>query len=573
MNWKCLGSCVALLGALGGCGGGGGSAGNPINSGSASAVVNAADFFFYLDKTTIVNSGEEKALLTVTALDSNRNTLANVPVTVSLDGNGVLTDKSATVTNASGEFSGSITLGADKSNRTINASITVSGITKVASVIVTGSQIALTPVPALPLTGQQVTVNISTTDSKGNAIAFVDLALGGSAGAMGSVRTDASGNKSVTFTAPASAGTYEITASGLNITNTKTIQVIAAGGGTVPMAIGDISASVLSPQPSSITTNLPGSTSNRSRLSAKFLSADNAGIQNMRVRFEIVAPALGAGEAISTGGATIYTDSSGVAQADYIAGTRSSPTNGVQLRACYSPVDFASATDCPASVSANLTVAGAPLGISISDDNKLSRGLGDIAYLKQFLIQVNDAAGVAVKGAVVSASVDLTHYGKGQVWASPFVNVSIPTIRDLYADSVLPVASVIAYVPSLQTGAYVPGAGEKIWCVNEDRNRNGSLDAGEDLNSDSVIQPRKAEVVVSYVNGNQTDSNGQLLVQVSYGQNVGGWLAYTLRATTNVAGSEGDVSKAYVTNVLQADTTDGSFLTPPFGTAACNLSN
>lgn len=569
MNWIRLLVIAAWVSVLTACGGGGGNAGTPLNASSTATPVAAADFFFELDKSTLVNSGAEQALLKVTALDGNRNTLADVPVVVSLDGNGVLSGKSGASTDAAGQFSAHIGIGSDKSNRTIHASMTVGGVTKVASVVVTGSQIAVTPVPATPLPGQQVTLQIAATDSAGSAIPNVDLTLSGSAGVAGSTSTDVAGIKSVTFMAPSTVGTYDIVVSGLNVSTTKTLQVIAAGANSVPAAVGTVSSASVSPQPTVITTNLAGSTLNRSKLSAKFLASGNVGIPNMRVRFEIVAPTLGAGEMISTGDATVYTNASGIAEADYIAGTRSSPTNGVQLRACYSAVDFTSASDCPAFVSANLTVAGAPLSISITDNNTLTKGMGGIAYLRQFLIQVNDASGLAVKGAVVTASVDITHYGKGPVWGTAYANVPLPTLRDWYADTPLPVSSALAFVRSLQASTYAPSATERIWCANEDVNRNGYLDSGEDLNGDGAIEPRKAEIVISYVNGNLTDGNGQLLVQVSYGQNMGGWLAYTLRATTGVAGSEGDVSKAYVTGVSKDDESNGSFLTPPFGSGSC----
>jgi len=201
-------------------------------------------------------------------------------------------------------------------------------------------------------------------------------------------------------------------------------------------------------------------------------------------------------------------------------------------------------------------------------------GLGGIAYLEKFLIQVNDASGVAVKDALVSVSVDITHYGKGQVWASPYLNVAIPTIRDIHTDyDPLPIP--VNVVRSLPPSSNVPAANEKVWCVNEDWNRNGFLDSGtgEDRNNDGRIQPRKAEVIVAYVSGNKTDANGQMLVQVSYGQNMGRWLAYTLRATTSVAGSEGDDSRSFRTDVIEADVLNGSFLTPPFGTRDCNSRN
>src|SRR5665648_138858 len=70
-----------------------------------------------------------------------------------------------------------------------------------------------------------------------------------------------------------------------------------------------------------------------------FLNASNQTIQNVRVCFDIVSPALDIYESISTGTSTVYSDASGVAIADYIAGTRTSPTNGVIIVACYGNTD------------------------------------------------------------------------------------------------------------------------------------------------------------------------------------------------------------------------------------------
>ncbi len=567
-----MGLVVAV--ALTACGGGGGSPG--LTSGAKAvatdSIVVAADFIFELDKTTIVNSGGDKAVLTVTAVGSSRNTLAGVPVSVAVDENGILTGSSGAITDDSGRFSGNITIGGDKRNRTINASITVSGITKVASIVVTGSQIAVTSVPATPAPGQLTTLNLSTTDNAGSPIQGVDLVLTGTAGASGKIKTDAAGSNTFTFTAPATAGTYTVVVTGLGVTTTKSIQVVAVGDKGVPVASGSVTASSLSSQPSSIPANAPGSTVNRSKLSAKFLATGNAGIENMRVRFEIIAPKLGSGEAISTENGTVYTDASGTAEAYYISGTRSSPTNGVLVRACYKSTDFTSSTDCLQSVASTLTVAGTPLSVSITDDNKLTKGLGSVAYLKQFLIQVNDSSGVAVKDAVISASVDITHYGKSSKWNQTYRNVAIPSIRYIH-DDFDPIPLPMDVDRSLQSSSYVPLGTESIWCINEDWNRNGFLDLGEDKNGDRTIQPRKADIVVSYVSGNKTDVNGQMLVQISYGQSMGGWLAYTLRASTGVAGSEGDASKSYVTDVLKDDVLNGSFLTPPYGFSACNSPN
>jgi Bacterial Ig-like domain (group 1) len=586
---------VTTVIALTACGGGGGSSGTSPNSATTAPVAVApalaasvpttaasvvADFIFELDKTSVLNTGSDKAILSVLVLDKNRNVVSGIPVSVAVDSGGVFAASGLT-TDAAGKLTGNITIGGDKGNRTINATITVNGIVKVASIVVTGSQILVTPVPATPSPGQQVTLNISTADSAGAPIQNAAVTLGGTAGAAGALTTDVSGVKAATFAAPATAGTYTVLVTGLGVSTTKNIQVVVPGGAGIPAAIGPVSSASLSPQPTSIPANAIGATTSRSKLSAKFLTTGNSGLQNMRVRFEILPPALGAGEAISTGDAVVYSDASGVAEADYIAGTRSSPTNGVNVRACYKATDFTSAADCPSQISATLTVAGTPLSISISDDNKMSKGLGEIAYVKQFLVQVNDAAGVAVKDAIITASVDITHYGKG-LWnrTYPLGSVAPGIANSSLAAAVNPtLATAFIAVPSITTApgfltGYTPATTYfNVWCANEDKNRNGSLDSLEDTNGDGVLQPRKAEIIVSYVSGNKTDANGQMLIQISYGQNMGGWLAYTLRATTGVAGSEGDASKSYITDVLLADVSNGSFLTPPFGSNACNTVN
>lgn len=518
----------------------------------------------------------------MTVLDSSNNVLSGVPVKVAVD-SGFYTPVTST-SDITGQVTGNISIGSDKSNRTITATISVNGIgnPKLASVMVTGSRISVTSTNATPGPSASVDLNVSVFDSANVVIPNVDVSLGGDAGVAGMVNTGLSGSKVVKFSAPATVGDYFVTASALNVTSSQPIKVIA-NAGAVPNASGSPSSASLTPNPTSIAPNIAGEVVNRSRLSAKFLTASNTGIQYMRVRFDFVDPRLGNGETISTGTSTIYTDASGLAEADYIAGTRSSPTNGVVVRVCYSQFNFTSTTDCPAHVDANLTVAGPPLAISVGTDNTMEKGLGGIAYIKKFLIQVNDSAGVAVKDAVISASVDITHYGKGSAWSSPYnIGLTVPTIRDYYLDFLPPSAPSNA-LNSLQSSTYIPVVqdltvkpqilGELIWCINEDWNRNGSLDTGEDINGDGTIQPRKAEIVVSYVSGNRTDANGQLLLQISYPQNMGGWLAYTLRATTSVAGSEGDASRSFVTGVLQTDVINGSFLTPPFGMGSCRSPN
>lgn len=531
---------LAIAMTLTACGGGGGNPGTPSGSPSPAASgpassATAASFVFTLDKSSISNAGSDKALLTVTALDASRNVMSGVPVSVSVD-SGVYTPVAVT-TDATGQASGSITIGGNKTNRNITASITVGGQTGSVVVTVTGSQISLTSLPATLSPGASgVQVAVKATDANGVGVSGA-IQLGGTLGFTQLVTTDSSGNATVTLAsaAPATPASYTITATGLGVTALRDVQVAVAGsGGGIPNAVGTISAA-LAVTPNTILPNVAGATTNRAGIRAVFSdSLTNLAIQNVRVRFEIVAPGLGSGEQISTGTTTVYSDSSGIAIADYIAGTRTSPTNGVTIRACYGKTDADIAgSACANSMTKTLTVAGQPLSITLGDNNLLTKGGNSLTYIKLFDVAVADSAGNAVPNAIVSASVDLTYYGKG-----------------LYSAA-------------------------RLWCANEDTNRNGLLDPpGEDLDGNGVLSPRKADVILSYVGTNNlTGANGRTTIQVEYPQNVATWLNYSVRVTTNVAGSEGTAVKSYITSFIIGDDTNGSFLTPPYGVNNCVTAN
>jgi hypothetical protein len=167
--------------------------------------------------------------------------------------------------------------------------------------------------------------------------------------------------------------------------------------------------------------------------------------------------------------------------------------------------------------------------------------------------------------------VDVTHYAKGRVWNARVAAPSngIPTIADTYtntlSDTLVPTSSIGTATTTI--------SGFNVWCSNEDLSRNGTRDSGEDLDGDSVLEPRASDITISTPNGNRTDASGNMQVDIQWGQNVGGWLAYTVKATTNVAGSEGTNSRAFVTDVLQGDVPNGAFLTPPYGINNCRTNN
>ena len=177
----------------------------------------------------------------------------------------------------------------------------------------------------------------------------------------------------------------------------------------------------------------------------------------------------------------------------------------------------------------------------MGDNNKLEKGNSELTYIKKFDVAVADAAGNAVPNAQISASVDLRFYRKA---------AGIALVND-----------AIGYItpPAI--------------CANEDANRNGLLDASEDINGNGKIEPRKADVIISYVGGQVTGANGRTVIQVEYPQSVAYWIDYAVKVTTNVAGSEGSVEKVYLTEALKEDVENGSFLKPPYGAQGCTSPN
>ena len=86
------------------------------DSGGSGSV--ASDLILTLSASSIANNGTQPVTATATALDAKRNTLAGVDVALSVDANATLS-ASGTATDGQGVITGTIGIGADRSNRTI----------------------------------------------------------------------------------------------------------------------------------------------------------------------------------------------------------------------------------------------------------------------------------------------------------------------------------------------------------------------------------------------------------------------------------------------------------------------
>jgi hypothetical protein len=547
--------------ALVSCGGGGGSSGTSLfgngsggNNGSGGtgdpSQPVAADISLALSATSVNNSGSKTVLATVTAVDAARNALAAVPVTISVDNNAVA-QVAGSATGTDGTLAATVGIGADRSNRLVTVTATSGSIVRTASFQVTGAQLSSTLIPAVVAPGSAGNkIQYRLVDVNANAMASqpITISAAGLADVTGS--TDNTGSFEYDYTAPQTAGNLDVTAVSGGVTLISTVLVQSSGGGAIPPAVGPIQSPSVSANPSVVSVN-SATSNNRSDIRALFLGAGNAPVKNVRVRFELPDP-NNIGGTLSTQSSTVYTDVNGVATTAYIPGSRSSPTDGVIVRACYSTTDFAQGS-CPSSVQTTLTVVSEALAVTIGTDNTITDGSGGLTYVKKFVVLVVDSSGQAKPDVQLSTSIDLLDYIKGFYDGPGGWNRKAPS-----ATNPTPVAGSIGF-----TGAT---------CPNEDINRNGVLEAGEDINGNAQLDPRKSDVAISFVGSGVTSANGTAVLQIEYPKNVATWLDYRiLVSASGVSGTEGRASWA---GRLPADagsftaTTPPAFVFSPYGTGA-----
>jgi hypothetical protein len=455
----------------------------------------------------------------------------------------------------------------------------VSGITKKTTLNVVGSTLAVTSTPSVLTPAGAATLTARLTDSTGTAIPSATVTFNGDLAAIAgrTVSTDVNGNASITFTAPATPGSYVETVSGSGVTSSLTLQVGTST--SIPAAVIPAGAvPSLSALPNVVSPNTAGSTSNQSQLRFLLIDANNQPVPNVRVRFEITSTGLGSFDSkVNSGTSTVYTNASGVATTAFVPGSTVSATDGVVVRACWQATDFDSTATCTNAVTVSMTVASQALAISIGDDNLLGKGQG--TYIKKFTVTVADAAGRPVANAPVDIFLDIPYFEKG-----PY------SFKILQADGTTKTVLNQTFplmVQPYQLNQDIPGPGvdpltlgARVTCINQDLNRNGVVDTGDiPTNKDGfgqfVLLPRKSDILISYADPNvkTTNASGILIIQVEYSQRFATWLEYHVRVSTSVSGSQGTAERAFVTSFVEGDDVNGSFLTPPYGTGACNSPN
>lgn len=552
---------ILAMAVLASCGAGGGNEGtSPFNNGTGGGgggtpTPTAADLIVDASGTQLSNTASSTINFTVTAVDASRVVVAGATVLVAADSDGVVTQSSSS-TNSAGKITASLGIGGNRANRLITVTITSGGVVKTATVQVTGTQITGTLVPAVVAPSTAASVQYRVVDQAGNPMSgqAVSVSAPGMTPASATGTTGANGDYNFNYTAGATAGTFKIATTIAGVTDEQTVTVQATG--TVGPADGVVASASVSANPSVVGVNGAGSTGNRSEIRALFQTAQNRPVKNVRVRFDLGGDVNFIGGTFSTGNTTLYSDDNGVVTTAYIPGSRSSPTNGVTIRVCFGTTDSdPGLLNCPlvspAVVTANaalvnLTVAAEPLGVSIGTNELIT--VGELTYTKRFLVSVADSAGNAKSDVGLSVSLDMRRFRKG--------------FYTLVGDK------------WVKTDNSAPAH-----CPNEDVNRNGVLEAGEDTNGNGRLDPGRSDITVRLVSP-RTGADGTAIVEIIYAKSFATWIDAAITvAASGVAGTEGRAT--YLLEPIPADAAAISakdvfpaFGNSPYGRlAGCNNTN
>ena len=555
-------SLTTLLAACGGGGGGQvGSSGTQEGispfAPAPSTTPTVADLDVTVSSVQLANTPSSKVTVTVAALDGGKRTVAGASVRVSVapGSDAVVTQAagsgaSATsggVTNASGIATADVGVGANRANRSVTILATSGTITKSITIQVVGAAISSTVSAPVVAPGGAGSIRYRVVDQANNPMSgqAVQVSAVGLVADNPSGTTDLNGEYVYRYTAPATTGSYNVTASIAGATNQQTISVQPAS--TVPDAQGTINSASVSASPSVVAVNVAGSTQNRSEIRALFLGPNNAPISNVRAKFDLFFDANSIGGSFTAGGGStpLYSDANGVVRSAYIPGSRPSPTNGVTVRVCYAKTDAEFLSNpCPNAAFVSLTVVNDALGVTIGRDELILEGT--LTYIKQYVVSVVDAAGNAKPDVNLSVSVDLPTFYKGDLCIINTTTCAFPGVTSGWRKNTT------------------------ATCPNEDANRNGVLETGEDADNDQRLEPGKSDVSVRLLSP-KTGVDGLAILQIEYPRNFGLWVVANI--TVNASGISGTEGRAtYVQDpvpvpvtALTNTQTEPAFIRSPYG--------
>lgn len=479
--------------------------------------------------TTIAISGSTSlsfnatTTLSIVVKDSAGTPLPSAVVTLtSAAGNTIVLSPTTGITNSAGQITATVTA---RTTGTDTITATAAGTSKLQTLTVSNANFGFTT----PASDTQIALNTSTPisinwTSSGAPAAGQVVNFSASRGTItgATATTDSAGNTPGVRISSSTAGPAIISAAGAGGTPAASLNVVFVA----------TSASTVTPQatPSVVqpTTTSSSQTNNSSTISAVVRDATGNLVKDARVNFTITADPSGG----SLSASTAVTDISGSASVVYLAGSTSSPQNGVIISATVSDINGVPLSPVVGPSTVALTVGGLTQFVRLATDN-LIRSSGT-TYNKDYVALVTDAAGNPVPaGTTVRFALRPSRYRKG----------------------------FYTFVDPLWTQTV------NVTCANEDLDFNGILNPGEDINGNGRLDPGG----IASVNASAaTDANGFAIATINYAKDFAYWAEVVLEARAGVVvGNDPPATVTFFLLGLSTDYTDQAIRPPgqpsPFG--------
>ncbi len=552
-----------------------------------------------LTSTPTAGTGGDAVQIRAFVKDANNNALAAAPISFTAS-TGTLAAVS-TVTDATGLATASFSAGANKSNRTATITVTSGAITQTLTLPIDGTRLSISG-PSSLILGNTATFDVVVSDSKGNPVPGVTVTAASSIGnavtaAAGAVSSStgqvrftyaatnsgadslqfsgagvvqrltpalAVSGEDFAFVSPAAAstinvgvstpvqvrlrsggapvagrtilfattgGTLSSVSSVTGADGVATVNLVSASAGpvtvqatvqgsststTLPLVVvATVPASlVLQVSPTALAPNVAGSSANQAQVVAKVTDAAGNPVQGQTVNFTRVLDPSG-GNLLQ---ASATTDSSGQATVAYRAGSESTSDGGVILSATVAGTTVSGST--------TLTVNQTALFIALGTGNVITN-LDPQTYKKDWVAYVTDSNGIPVNGVTLTIKGIPTHFYVGQLrWDGTVWNYS----------------------------------GTIYMCRNEDANRNGVLDPGEDDNGDGRLWPGN---VIGVTPGSVQTAVGRATLSLIYAESYAPWVRMDLTTSATVSGTESSTAVSFIVEGQSGDFTNESV--PPAG--------
>jgi len=567
---------AASLAVLAGCGG----AGTQTTTTGGTTTPTASSVQLLVSNPQILSSGATPIDMTAVVLGPTGQTLSGRSVSFSTEA-----DSSAFINNIStsgisdsnGLVTAKLNLGANKTNRTLSVSVSVDGASKVVSVDVTGTTIAISGSTSLSFNAT-TTLSIVVKDSAGTPLPSATVTVASQAGntivlSPTTGITNSAGQISATVTAT-KTGNDVITATAAGTSKTQTLTVSNANFGfTTPAADTQIPLNTATPVAINWTsTGVPASgqvvnfSASRGTITGAPATTNSAGsTPGVSISSSTAGPAIisaagsGGSPAASLNVVFVATSASTVTPQATPSVVQPTTTSSSQTNnsSTISAVVRDATGNLVKDARVNFTITADPSGGSLSASTAVTdiSGSASVVYLagatsspqNGVIISaiVSDINGVPLSPVVGPGTVTLTVGGLTQfvrLATDNLIRSSGTTYNKDYvalvtdaAGNPVPAGTTVRF--ALRPSRYRKGFYtffDPLWnptvnvtCANEDLDFNGILNPGEDINGNGRLDPGG----VAGVNASATtDANGFAIATINYAKDFAFWAEVVLEA-------------------------------------------